>query len=74
MTIVAITENYTKEQLTTFFPGEGIEWRVLPAIQAVDGAVAYFDLDFVNQKKRCDALSRLQPALIIVNAVTSTLM
>jgi 3-hydroxybutyryl-CoA dehydrogenase len=73
MTIAVITEKYTEQQLATFFPGEGIDWRLLPAIQAVDGAVAYFDLDFVNEKERCVALSRLQPALIIVNAVTPTI-
>lgn len=73
MTIAVITEKYTEQQLTTIFPGEGIDRCLLPAIQAVDGAVAYFDLDFVNEKERCLALSRLQPALIIVNAVTPTI-
>jgi len=73
MTVAAVTEKYTKEQLTTFFPGDGIEWRLSPAIQAVDGADIYIDLDFVNEEKRREALSQLSPALIIVNAVTPTI-
>jgi 3-hydroxybutyryl-CoA dehydrogenase len=72
MTIAVITEKYTKEQLRTFFPGEGIDWRLSPVIQAVDEAVAYFDLDYVNEPSRREALSQLSPALIIVNAVTPT--
>ena len=72
MTIAVITEKYTKQQLTTIFPGEGIDWRLTPQVEEVPGADAYFDLGFVNEKERCDALSRLQPALIIVNAVTPT--
>jgi 3-hydroxybutyryl-CoA dehydrogenase len=73
MIIAAITEKYSKEQLTAFFPGEGIDWRLSPAIQPVEDAIAYIDLDFVNEKKRREALSKLQPALIIVNAVTPTI-
>src|SRR5689334_4634835 len=73
MTVAAITEKYTEQQLTTFFPGEGIEWRLSPTIQAVDVADIYIDLDFVNERNRREALSRLSPALIIVNAVTPTI-
>jgi 3-hydroxybutyryl-CoA dehydrogenase len=73
MTIAAITEKYTKQQLMTFFPGEGVEWRIIRQVEPVPGADAYFDLDFVNEKSRCEALNRLQPALIIVNAVTPTI-
>jgi 3-hydroxybutyryl-CoA dehydrogenase len=72
MTIAAITEKYTEQQIRTFFPGEEIEWRILRAPQAVDGVEIYFDLDFVNEPGRCEALNRLRPALIIVNAVTPT--
>ena len=72
MTIAVISEKYTKEQLTTFFPGERIDRRLAPQVEEVPGAAAYFDLDFVNEKERCEALRRLQPALIIVNAVTPT--
>jgi len=73
MTIAVITEKYTKQQLATCFPGEGIEWRLSPVIRTVDGATAYFDLDFINEPARCKALSRLLPALVIVNAVTPTI-
>ena len=73
MTIAAITEKYTKQQLMTFFPGEGVEWRIIQHVGPVPGADVYFDLDFVNEKSRCEALNRLQPALIIVNAVTPTI-
>lgn len=73
MTIAVITENYTEQQLTTFFPGEGIEWRLSGKVNEVPGAEVYIDLDFVNEPGRCGALSRLLPALIIVNAVTPTL-
>lgn len=73
MTIAVITEKYTKQQLTTIFPGEGIDWRLTPQVEEAPGAAAYFDLDFVNEEERCAALSRLQPALIIVNAVTPTI-
>ena len=73
MTVAAITEKYTEEQLTGFFPGRDVEWTVLRKIEAAPGAAAYFDLDFVPDKSRCEALSRLQSALIIVNAVTPTI-
>ena len=73
MIIAAITEKYTKQQLMTFFPGEGVEWRIIQQVEPVPGVDAYFDLDFVNEKTRCEALNRLQPALIIVNAVTPTI-
>jgi 3-hydroxybutyryl-CoA dehydrogenase len=73
MTIAAITSNYTKEQLTAFFPGEDIEWHLSPKPAAIPGAEAYFDLDFAGDPDRCAALDQLRPALIIVNAVTPTI-
>jgi 3-hydroxybutyryl-CoA dehydrogenase len=73
MIIAAITEKNRKEQLMTYFPGEGVDWRITPKVEAIPGAAAYIDLDFVNEKARCEALNRLQPALIIVNAVTPTI-
>jgi 3-hydroxybutyryl-CoA dehydrogenase len=73
MTIAAITEKYAKDELTTFFPGEGIEWRLSGKVEEIPGAAAYIDLDFVNEPSRCAALDRLRPALIIVNAVTPTI-
>jgi 3-hydroxybutyryl-CoA dehydrogenase len=73
MTIAAITGKYTESQLSGFFPGEGIEWRLTPQVQQLPGADVYIDLDFVNEAPRCEALNRLRPALIIVNAVTPTI-
>ena len=73
MTIAAITEKYTKEQLAGIFPGKDIEWILLREVDVAPGAVAYFDLDFVEDRPRCEALNRLQPALVIVNAVTPTI-
>ncbi|HEY4336427.1 MAG TPA: 3-hydroxyacyl-CoA dehydrogenase family protein [Puia sp.] len=72
MIIAAITENNTQQQLMTFFPGAGVEWRIIQRVEPVPGADAYFDLDFVPEPARCEALSRLRPALVIVNAVTPT--
>ena len=72
ITIAAITEKYNEHQLAGFFPGADIQWIVLRQAQAVPGAEAYFDLDFTHEKHRCEALHRLSPALIIVNAVIPT--
>lgn len=69
MTIAAITEKYSLERVTGFFPGA----VVVGTPEAARGADVVIDLDFVNEEVRCTALSRLQPALIIVNAVTTTI-
>jgi len=69
MTIVAITEKYSAEQVSGFFPGAGIVRKP----EEVLGADVVIDLDFVNEESRCAALNTLQPALIIVNAVTPTI-
>jgi len=73
MIIAAITEKNTKQQLMTFFPGQNIDWRITPKVEAIPGAAAYIDLDFINEESRCAALNQLRPALIIVNAVTTTI-
>jgi len=73
MTIAAITENYTEEQLAGIFPGKDIEWVLLREVGAAPGAEVYFDLDFTADHSRCEALGRLLPALVIVNAVTPTI-
>ncbi|HEY4109742.1 3-hydroxyacyl-CoA dehydrogenase family protein [Puia sp.] len=73
MIIAAITEKYTNEQLSLFFPGEGIDWRIVREPEAARGADVVIDLDFDNEKDRCAALNELRPALIIVNAVTPTI-
>jgi|GEM_PF-118023 len=69
MTIAAITEKYSLERVTGFFPGA----VVVGTPEAARGADVVIDLDFVNEEVRCTALSRLQPALVIVNAVTPTI-
>jgi 3-hydroxybutyryl-CoA dehydrogenase len=69
MTIAAISENYTAEEINGFFPGaRGVRE---PAV--AKGADVVIDLDFVNETSRCAALNELPPALIIVNAVTPTI-
>src|ERR1051326_6865901 len=73
MTIAAITENYTEEQLAGFFPGKDIQLVLLREVERTPGVDVYFDLDFVADRSRCEALSRLRPALVIVNAVTQTI-
>lgn len=76
MTIAAITEDLSEEQLAGFFPGAGIRWVLLRRVEAAreaPRAEVYFDLDFVNEESRREELNRLQPSLIIVNAVVPTL-
>jgi 3-hydroxybutyryl-CoA dehydrogenase len=75
MTIAAITEKYDEKQLAGFFPGAGadIRWVLLRQVEAAPEAEVYLDLAFTNEPSRCAALNRLQPALIIVNAVAPTL-
>ena len=73
MTIAVITDKYTEEQLTAFFPGENLHLVLLREAQPVPDAEAYFDLDFIPTPARCETLNRLQPALIIVNAVIPTI-
>lgn len=73
MIIAAITKEYSKQQLSAFFPGEGIEWRLTQQVEEVPGADVYIDLDFISEPARCERLGRLLPALIIVNAVTPTI-
>src|ERR1700744_2923677 len=64
MTIAAITEKYSEEQLAGSFPGEGIERGLSPTIAGAQGEDLVIDLDFDNEKSRCEALNRLKPALI----------
>ena len=54
-------------------PRTDIHWVLLREPQTVPDAEAYFDLDFSPEKARCEALNRLRPALIIVNAVVPTI-
>ena len=74
MTIAAISEHH--KDLHTFFPGDDIEWILLKTVPAAGEYLRvdlYLDLDFVNEERRRQELSRLLPALILVNAVTPTL-
>jgi 3-hydroxybutyryl-CoA dehydrogenase len=76
MTIAAIAKNHVEKDLQSFFAGEDIDWMLLktvPAPEELCQADIVLDLDFVNEGGRCELLARLQPALIIVNAVVPTL-
>lgn len=76
MTIAAITDNLSEEQLSGLFPGADIRWMVLRGVEAAreaPRAEVYLDLDFVNEEGRREELNRLRPSLIIVNAVVPTL-
>jgi len=76
MTIAAIAKNHVEKELQSFFAGEDIDWMLLktvPAPEELCQADIVLDLDFVNEGGRCELLARLQPALIIVNAVVPTL-
>ncbi len=84
MTIVAITEHYSEKDLGLFYPGADIDWVIVKSVPApgplikpasglLSDVTAYLDLDFVNEPQRTDALSRLLPSLVIVNAVVPTL-
>ena len=76
MTIFAITERFSEKELGLFFPGADIDWvllKTVPEPRVPPVAAVYLDLDFANEPRRIDALSRLLPALVIVNAVVSTI-
>jgi 3-hydroxybutyryl-CoA dehydrogenase len=76
MTIAAIAEDHAVKDLQSFFAGEDIDWLLLKTVPAPGEhrpADIVLDLDFVNESGRCERLSKLQPALVIVNAVVTTL-
>lgn len=76
MTIAAIAENHVEKDLQSFFTGEDIDWILLKTVPAPEEhcpADFFLDLDFVNEAGRCGELSRLQPALVMINAVSPTL-
>jgi 3-hydroxybutyryl-CoA dehydrogenase len=78
MTITAITRTHTPEQLAAMFPSPEIRWILLKELdetvshgdQPVD---IWLDLDFVHEEDRVMQLSRLLPALVMINAVIPTL-
>jgi 3-hydroxybutyryl-CoA dehydrogenase len=76
MTIAAITERYSEKDLALFYPGADIDWVIwkdVPVPGRHPEETVYLDLDFVNEHGRCQKLSRLLPALVIVNAVVPTI-
>jgi 3-hydroxybutyryl-CoA dehydrogenase len=76
MTIAAIAEDHAQKDLQSFFKGEDIDWIMLKTVPAPEEhcpAEIFLDLDFVNEAGRCEQLSKLQPALVMINAVGPTL-
>jgi len=76
MTIVVITEGKTERDLAAFFPAPGNDWVVVKRAEeanAYPDADLYIDLDFINEPGRVDALRRLLPGVVFVNAVVPTL-
>ena len=76
MIIAAIAKNHVEKDLQSFFAGGDIDWMLLktvPAPEELHRADIVLDLDFVNEDGRCEQLVRLQPALIMVDAVVPTL-
>ena len=73
MKIAVVTDEMLKQELLTqgLTTDAQVEW--LTAIKAVPGADCYIDLLFSPGPERIRALQQLQPAMIIVNAVTDTL-
>ena len=76
MTIVVISETKTEMDLAAFFPAPGNTWIIVRTVEEAmtyPGADAYIDLDFINEPERVNALRRLLPGIVLVNAVVSTL-
>jgi 3-hydroxybutyryl-CoA dehydrogenase len=76
MIIVVITEGKTERDLAAFFPASGNDWVVVRTAAEANNypdADLYIDLDFINEPGRVDALRRLLPGVVFVNAVVPTL-
>src|ERR1700719_967218 len=76
MTIAAIAKDHVAKDLQSFFAGEDIDWillKTVPAPEELRPVDLVLDLDFVNEAGRCQLLARLQPAMIMVDAVVPTL-
>ena len=73
MKIAVVADELLKQELLTqgLATDASVEW--LSEIKAVPGADCYIDLLFSAGPERIKALQQLQPAVIIVNAVTGTL-
>ncbi|HVS95699.1 MAG TPA: 3-hydroxyacyl-CoA dehydrogenase family protein [Puia sp.] len=75
MTIAAISDRYTEKDLSLLFPGADIGWvmlKTVPPPGVHTGVAAWLDLDFTGDAQRSQALARLLPDLVIVNAVVPT--
>jgi 3-hydroxybutyryl-CoA dehydrogenase len=73
MKIVVIADEEQKAELLAQGQTATAETGWTNSIPAADNADAYIDLFFDGSSERVKALTALQPALIIVNAVTTTL-
>jgi 3-hydroxybutyryl-CoA dehydrogenase len=73
MKIVVITNDDLKEELLTQGLPDNVQVEWQQEINAVQGADGYIDLLFNRSAERTDKLKKLQPATIIVNAVSITL-
>lgn len=73
MKIVVVAEELLKEELLAQGVQDNtvVEWvKEVPASGTAD---CYIDLLFISTPQRTEALEKLQPAIIMVNAVTTTL-
>ncbi len=76
MTIAAISENHRPEEIKAFFPNPSVDWLLLKTVprgKDHPSVELYLDLDFNNGEERKQALAKLLPTPVFVNAVTSTL-
>ncbi len=72
MNIVVITNNDLRQELLAQGLQDDITVQYTEEITAIDKAGCYIDLLFQPREKRIHELKQLQPALIIVNAVSTT--
>jgi 3-hydroxybutyryl-CoA dehydrogenase len=73
MKIVVITNDTLKEELLVQGVQDTIQLEWQDELHPVHGADGYIDLLFNNSPDRIAALTKLQPAIVIVNAVIHTL-
>lgn len=76
MKIAALADEKLKEEILAKNISSGIEWVWTESVEALAmerNVRAYFDLQFRNDNARINALARLLPRPVIVNAVPFTL-
>lgn len=73
MKIAIIASDAQKEELLTEAMPDDLSVEYLHEPIAVDGTECYIDLLFEPTEERKNKLTQLQPAIIMVNAVTTTL-